>query len=292
MLRTKALLAALLLGFLQAACASEPFELKGSWQQGRLVFGHASPGAEVRFNGRKLRVSEDGDFVLGLDRDEKPDAEVIVRLPDGKEEAHRYQVATQEWQIQRIDGLPSDKVNPPGKALPRIKKEQVEINAARSRDSDERGFLQAWVWPSIGRISGVFGSQRILNGEAKSHHAGVDVAVPTGTTVVAPADGVVSLAAEDFYYTGGTLMIDHGHGVSSIMVHLSKLLVKKGQKVKQGEPLAQSGMTGRATGPHLHWGVTWFNAKVDAALLVPPMPDVSRPSTGSGPLTASGRSGH
>ncbi len=270
--RTKALIAAFILGFSQAACASEPFELKGSWQQGHLVWGHTQPGADVRFNGRKLRVSADGDFVIGLDRDEKHDAEVVVRLKDGTEQVHHYEVAAQEWQIQRIDGLPADKVNPPSKSLPRIKKEQGEINVARARDSDERGFLQAWVWPSKGRISGVFGSQRILNGEAKSHHAGVDVAVPTGTTVVAPADGVVSLAAKDFYYTGGTLMLDHGHGVSSIMVHLSKLLVKKGQKVKQGEPVALSGMTGRATGPHLHWGVTWFNAKVDAALLVPPMP--------------------
>jgi murein DD-endopeptidase MepM/ murein hydrolase activator NlpD len=261
----------------QAACAAEApkLDLKGRWEQGQLVMGHTDPAAEVRFNGRKLRVSPRGDFVLGLDRDQKPQAEVTVRQPDGAEEVHRYTVASHEWQVQRIDGLPPDKVTPPAKALARIKKEQGEINAARIRDTDLTGFLQPFVWPVTGRISGIFGSQRILNGEPKSPHGGVDVAVPTGTRLVAPADGVVSLAAADFYYTGGTLMIDHGHGVSSIMVHLSKILVKKGQPVKQGEAVALSGMTGRATGPHLHWGVTWFDAKVDAATLVPPMAEAA-----------------
>jgi murein DD-endopeptidase MepM/ murein hydrolase activator NlpD len=268
------LAALLLLAVSQTACALEPprVQLKGDWKQGHLVFGRTEPGAEVTFKGRKLRVSQRGDFVLGLDRDEKGTVEVRARHPDGTEEQQQYDVATQAWQIQRIDGLPGDKVNPPAKVLERIGKEQAQIVAARRRDSEGEGFLQSWIWPTTGRVSGVFGSQRILNGEPKSPHYGVDVAVPTGTKLVAPADGVVSLAAKDFYYTGGTLMIDHGHGVSSIMVHLSKLLVKKGDKVKQGQAVALSGMTGRATGPHLHWGVSWFDSKVDAALLVPAMP--------------------
>lgn len=255
----------------QAAGAGAP-ELRGDWKQGHLVFGQVTPGSEVTFNGRKLSVSKKGEFVLGLDRDQKPEADIVVRLPTGTSEKYHYEVATQEWQVQRIEGLPPAKVNPPAKAMARIKKEQAQIHAAHAIDSDLEGFAQSWIWPAQGRISGVFGSQRILNGEAKSPHAGVDVAVPIGTKVVAPADGIVRLAGKDFYFTGGTLIIDHGHGVSSIMVHLSKLLVKNGQHVKQGDLVALSGMTGRATGPHLHWGVNWFDVKVDAATLVPPMP--------------------
>jgi murein DD-endopeptidase MepM/ murein hydrolase activator NlpD len=251
--------------------ADSGLELKGDWRQGHLILGRVQPGGEVRFNGRKLRVSANGEFVLGLDRDEKADAELRVRAPGGAEQVHRYSVATQEWQIQRIDGLPPDKVNPPAKVLARIKKEQALINAARDRDSELPAFSQAFAWPCAGRISGVFGSQRILNGEKKRPHFGVDVAVPTGTPVKAPADGIISLAHPDMYYTGGTLMIDHGHGLSSIMVHLSKLMVKQGEAVKQGQVIALSGMTGRATGPHLHWGINWFGSKVDAASLVPPM---------------------
>ena len=267
----------------QAAHAGA-LELRGEWKQGRVVFGHTEPGAEVSFNGRKLSVSKGGDFVVGLDRDQKAEAELVLRLPDGAEEKHHYDVATTEWQVQRIEGLPPAKVNPPSKEMPRIKKEQAEIHAAHELDSELDGFLQSWIWPAQGRISGVFGSQRILNGEAKAPHAGVDVAVPTGTQVVAPADGVVRLAGKNFYFTGGTLIIDHGHGVSSIMVHLSKLVVKNGDHVQQGQLIALSGMTGRATGPHLHWGVNWFDAKVDAATLVPPMPEASlKPATASEP---------
>ncbi len=274
-------LAGLLAVAAQAASAGA-LELRGDWKQGRLVFGHVEPGSEVTFNGRKLSVSKSGDFVVGLDRDQKPDADLVVRLADGKEEQHHYDVAKQEWQIQRIEGLPPAKVNPPAKEMPRIKQEQAEIHAAHEVDTDLDGFGQSWIWPAQGRISGVFGSQRILNGEAKSPHAGVDIAVPIGTRIVAPADGVVRLAGKDFYFTGGTLIVDHGHGVSSIMVHLSKLLVKKGEHVKQGQLIALSGMTGRATGPHLHWGVNWFDAKVDAATLVPPMPEASlQPATAS-----------
>lgn len=276
--------AAALITLAAQVASADDLALRGDWKQGHLVFGHVAPGSEVTFNGRKLSVSKSGEFVLGLDRDQKPDAEILVRLPTGTEEKHHYDVATQEWQIQRIEGLPPAKVNPPAKEMARIKKEQAEIHAAHEIDSDLDGFAQNWIWPAQGRISGVFGSQRILNGEAKSPHAGVDVAVPIGTKVIAPADGIVRLAGKDFYFTGGTLIIDHGHGVSSIMVHLSKLLVKKGERVTQGQLIALSGMTGRATGPHLHWGVNWFDIKVDAATLVPPMPEPSlKPATQSDP---------
>lgn len=249
-----------------------PLELKGEWRQGNVILGRTQPDVDLKYNGRSLRVSPQGEFIIALDRDEKPDAELVLKSADGGAETHRYTVARREWQIQRIDGLPQDKVNPPAKALKRIKQEQALISAARNLDSPLTAFTQAFIWPSTGRISGVFGSQRILNGEKKNPHYGVDVAVPTGTSVRAPADGVISLAQPDLYYTGGTVMIDHGHGLSTIVVHLSKLMVKQGESVSQGQVIALSGMTGRATGPHLHWGINWFNSKVDPELLVPAMP--------------------
>jgi murein DD-endopeptidase MepM/ murein hydrolase activator NlpD len=248
-------------------------ELRGEWRQGNVILGRTQPDASLSYNGRRLRVSPQGEFIIALDRDEKPDAELILNRADGSAETHHYTVAAREWQVQRIDGLPQDKVNPPAKALARIRKEQALITAARNLDSPLTAFTESFAWPSTGRISGVFGSQRILNGVRKNPHYGVDVAVPVGTPVRAPADGAVSLARADLYFTGGTLMLDHGHGLSSIMVHLSKLMVKEGEAVTQGQVIALSGMTGRATGPHLHWGINWFNSKVDPELLVPAMPE-------------------
>jgi len=174
--------------------------------------------------------------------------------------------------VQRIDGLPPAQVNPPPETEARIAHDQVLIVAAHARDTERGDFLQHFQWPASGRVSGIFGSQRILNGTPKAPHYGVDVAVPIGTPVHAPIGGVVSLAEADLYFTGGTLIIDHGHGVSSVLVHLSKLDVKVGDEVQQGEVVAHSGMTGRATGPHLHWGVYWFGQHIDPQTLVPPMP--------------------
>ncbi|HSW11434.1 MAG TPA: M23 family metallopeptidase [Solimonas sp.] len=256
-----------------AASQDDGPRLRGSWQQGSLVFGQVEPGTQVWFGERALRVSPQGGFVIGLDRDEP--AEVELRLQgqgDAAPRSLRYAVAPRVWKIQRIDGLPPDKVEPPAAVLARIEREQQLLNAARDIDSEQDGYRQAFAWAAQGRISGVFGNQRILNGIPKQPHYGVDVAVPTGTRIRAPADGVVSLAEPDLYFTGGTLMIDHGHGVSSIMVHLSKLQVRVGDAVKQGDVVALSGMTGRATGPHLHWGIGWFRSRVDPQTLLPPMP--------------------
>jgi len=156
--------------------------------------------------------------------------------------------------------------------LARIKAEQAKINEVRKRDTAITDFATPFAWPALGRISGIFGSQRILNGTPKSPHYGVDVAVPTGTPITAPSGGIVALAEPDFYYTGGTVIIDHGHGLQSILVHLSKVNVKVGQRVEQGEPVALSGATGRVTGPHLHWGLYWFGERVDAQKFTGPMP--------------------
>ena len=251
---------------------SLPFALKGDWQQGALLVGSTTPGNQVWFNGRALSVSPDGDFVFGLDRDEKSDAELKIALPGQAPQVYHYNVRKRSYDIQNINGLPPKMVNPPAEVQQRIELDQRMAREARQVDSPRTDFLQKFIWPCTGRISGVFGSQRILNGEPKQPHYGVDVAVPVGTPVHAPAGGVVTLAVPDMYYTGGTLMIDHGQGVASAFLHLSRLLVKVGDVVKQGDVIALSGMSGRATGPHLDWRMNWFDSRIDAQLLPGPMP--------------------
>ncbi|HUS25711.1 MAG TPA: M23 family metallopeptidase [Candidatus Binatia bacterium] len=276
-------LAPLLLALAASACAvqaatadkaDEPsaLPLRGDWIQGGVLVGHVERGSQVTLDGMPLRVAPDGAFVFGLDRDAPAQVELVVRSPAGAELRWSHAVARREWDVQRLEGVPPDKVTPPKSALKRIQRENAKARAARMRDTARSDFAQSFAWPCEGRISGIFGSQRILNGIPKQPHYGVDVAVPVGTEVRAPAGGVVALAAKDMYYTGGTLILDHGHGLSSTLMHLSKLQVKQGQVVKRGEVVALSGMTGRATGPHLHWGMSWFDRRVDAQLLAGPMP--------------------
>jgi len=262
--------------------AADEVELRGDWRQGSVIFGKAAPGSSASFNGRPLRVSPEGLFLIGLDRDEGPKALVVVARPGVATFRREFEVAKREYDIQRLDGLPGKMVTPPPAALARIERDAALARAARARDTPRVDFAGTFMWPIVGRISGVFGSQRILNGTPRQPHYGVDVAVPVGTPVRAPAAGVVSLAEPDMYYTGGTLMIDHGHGLTSTLMHLDKLLVKVGEEVAQGQVVAESGKTGRATGPHLDWRVSWFDARVDAQRLAGPMPEPSEsaPKTG------------
>ena len=256
-----------------ATAALDPsFELRGHWVQGNVIFGRAAPGTTVVFNGQAVRVSPQGRFILGLDRDEAPKVELRITPPGGVEQRHEYGVRAREYEIQRLDGLPDAQVNPPPEAQARIALDYEQVRSARMRDTERDDFARGFAWPLVGRISGVYGSQRILNGQPKQPHYGVDVAAPVGARVRAPASGVVSLAVPDMYFTGGTLMIDHGHGLSSTLMHLNKLLVKQGDEVKQGQVVAESGATGRVTGPHLDWRMSWFGARVDPQLLVGPMP--------------------
>jgi murein DD-endopeptidase MepM/ murein hydrolase activator NlpD len=248
------------------------FELRGHWIQGHLIFGRAAPGTAVVFNGQAVRVSPRGQFILGLDRDEPPKVELRITPPGGVEQRHEYGVRARAYDIQRLDGLPDAQVNPPPEAQARIAQDYEQVRAARMRDTERDDFARGFAWPLTGRISGVYGSQRILNGLPKQPHYGVDVAAPVGARVRAPASGVVSLAVSDMYFTGGTLMIDHGHGLSSTLMHLNRLLVKQGDEVKQGQVVAESGATGRVTGPHLDWRMSWFGSRVDPQLLVGPMP--------------------
>ena len=265
-------LLALVLALWSSAAAAEPLQLAGDLVQGGLVRGLVPAGSEVWYAGRRLRVDEGGGFLLGFDRDEARARDLRVRYPDGTEAVRRLEIAPRDYDIERIDGLPPRQVSPSAEDLVTIEADARLIAAARGRDSAAPGVADGFVWPVTGRVSGVYGSQRILNGEPRRPHRGVDVAAPPGTPVGAMADGVVSLAAPAMYFTGGTVMLDHGHGLHSIYAHLSELEVALGQEVKRGETIGQVGATGRATGPHLHWGVFWFERALDPALLVGPMP--------------------
>lgn len=246
-----------------------PLQLKGEFRQGALIFGRTTPGVAVQVDARALRVAADGRFVFGLDRDAADEVTLVLTAADGAPSTLRYPVAKRSYAIQKLNGLPPKQVNPDPEMDERIARETASNRAARARDMAVDYVFDAFIWPARGPITGVFGSQRILNGEPKQPHYGVDVAGPVGAPVVAPADGIVSLANPDMFFSGGTLYIDHGHGVSSAFLHLSKILVKPGQTVKQGDKIALIGKTGRVTGAHLDWRVNWFESRVDAAQLVP-----------------------
>jgi murein DD-endopeptidase MepM/ murein hydrolase activator NlpD len=254
------------------AAAATEVALSGPATQGGLLVGRAPGARSVVFEGRSLRLAEDGVFLVGFGRDAAPVAELIVTHGDGRVERRALEVAPREYRIQHIDGLPREKVTPPEAVLARIREEGARVAAARAIDDPRTDFRDGFIWPLTGRISGVYGSQRVLNGEPRRPHFGVDVAAPTGTPVVAPADAVVRLAEDDLYFSGGTLIMDHGHGLTSTFIHLSRILVEPGQRVRQGEAVAEVGATGRATGPHLDWRMNLFDARLDPQLLVPPMP--------------------
>jgi murein DD-endopeptidase MepM/ murein hydrolase activator NlpD len=274
---TLRLLCAMLPAFLPlaacAATAAAPPQFHGEWTQGAALVGQTAPGSKVWFNGRELRVSEDGHFVFGLGRDETGPAKIRVLHAGGRDLTYTYDIALREYPVQRIEGLPQTMVTPPPEALEQIRQDNRRVAAARASDTPRTDFAAGYIWPVTGRISGVYGSQRILNGEPRQPHFGIDIAAPTGTPVKATSGGVVRLARMDLYYTGGTIILDHGHGVSSTYLHLSKLRVKEGQEVKQGEVIGEVGATGRATGPHLCFRFNWFDTRLDAQLLVGPMPE-------------------
>ncbi len=256
-----------------AAGGADPVQLRGAAVQGGVIIGQAPPGSTVTLDGETLRLSADGAFVFGFGRDHGESAVLAARLPDGSRWRRELEVAAREYDIQRIDGLPPSKVSPDAEALARIREEGRQTRAARARDDARTDFVAPFIWPARGPISGVYGSQRILNGEPRRPHFGVDVAAPTGTPVRAPAAGIVTLAHPDMYFSGGTLIIDHGHRLSSSFLHLSKIHVAVGERVAQGQLIAEIGATGRVTGPHLDWRMNWRDRRVDPQTLVGPMPE-------------------
>jgi murein DD-endopeptidase MepM/ murein hydrolase activator NlpD len=253
---------------LAALPARADVSLKGTIEQGALVVGKTEPHARVTLDGDRIMVSSNGYFAIGFDRDHGKSAKLVVATPDGKTETKNLVVASRAWAIQSIKGVAPKYVTPPPEEIARIKREQALKAASRPRDTDEEWFAEKFIWPAKGPISGVFGSQRIFNGEPRNPHYGVDVAAPAGAPIVAPADGIVRLAEPDMFFEGGLVFIDHGQGVVSQMMHMSRVDVKAGQRVHRGELIGAVGKTGRATGPHLHWGMLWRGAHIDPSLLV------------------------
>jgi murein DD-endopeptidase MepM/ murein hydrolase activator NlpD len=254
--------------------AAFAFTLNGPLTQGGALIGIAPAGAlAIEFNGAAVPIAADRRFLIAFDRDAGPTASLAAIFADGHRLAQTLTVAPRAWDISRLSSLPKYPVPQPEFEKMRPA-ELAQINAARAIATDAAGWNQRFLWPAVGRISTLFGSQRIYaNGEAGSYHSGLDVAVPIGTPVLAPADGVVILAADHpFTLEGNLLMVDHGMGLSSAFLHLSRIDVKVGDHVKRGQPIALSGMTGRATGPHLHWSLKWRDARIDPLLIAGPMP--------------------
>ena len=254
--------------FAQASAATR---LEGRLIQGGLVIGTTMSGSIVTLDGRVVRVAQDGRFLFGFNRDATA-AALVITTPDGSVDRRQLTVEVRRYDIQRIDGLPPKTVSPPPEILARIRREGVQIKTARMRDTPVAYFMTGFKWPAWGRISGVYGSQRVLNGKPSRPHYGIDVAAPIGTPVMAPADGVVRLAEPDLFYSGGTIILDHGHGLSSTFLHMARVEVQPGDQLRQGDRLGTIGATGRATGPHLDWRINWFDQRLDAGFLVPPMP--------------------
>ena len=251
------------------ALARAEAALRGEFVQGMLIRGRTEPGATVTVDGTRLGLTKAGDFAFGFAYDRTKAAELTVKLPGGAAETKSLPVAAREYKIQRIDGLPEKFVEPPASVLKRIERDNKLIGAARARDTDEAWFAEDFDWPVKGPMTGVYGSRRILNGVEKRPHFGVDIAAGEGKTIRAPAGAIVAMAESDLYYTGGTVILDHGRGISTSYLHMSRLDVKVGDRLAKGDAIGAVGKTGRATGPHLCWRLNWFAERLDAALVVP-----------------------
>ena len=270
---TRALLILALVLTISGSAGAGTLDLDGTLVQGALIRGTTEPGASVRLDGRAVRVAEDGRFLIGFGRDAPPTARLDVRFADGSRLERTLEIARRDYDVQHIDGVPDKMVTPPEDVLARIRAEAERVAAARARDRPERWFEDGFDWPAQGRISGVYGSQRVFNGQPRRPHFGVDVAAPEGTPVRAPADGLVTLAEPDLYFSGGTVILDHGHGLTSSYLHMSEVHVAVGQTIRRGAQLGAVGAAGRATGPHLDWRFNWFDRRLDPVLVAGPKPE-------------------
>ena len=251
----------LLIIFISSKAFAIDFE--GKFRQGHFIIGKTEPKSKIWIDKKPIKVSSDGFFVFGIDRDRKYDV-VITKMNEGKKEKIVKKIQKREYKIQRIDGLPEKKVTPPKEFYDRIKRENKIISNARSIDSNLTFFKNKFILPlDKAIITGVYGSQRILNGKPKWPHYGIDFAAKEGTKIKAMLDGTATMVEPDLFYTGGTLIFDHGHGISTLYMHMQKIYVKKGQKVKQGEIIGTVGSTGRSTGAHLDIRLNWFGTRLD-----------------------------
>lgn len=262
-----------------------PVSLPASVDQGQLVVGHILHAEKVTLRDIpeenvtgndlpevELKAAADGTVVFGVGRDETGVKRITIKYGTGETTAFNILIKPRQFKIEDIKGVPQNTVTPPPDIAARIQREQAEVVAARLRMDDRQDFATNFIWPVEGRVSGVYGSQRIYNGTPKSWHSGLDVAAKQGTPIKAPAAGIITFAKPDLYLTGGTVLIDHGMGVSSNFLHLSRLDVKVGDRVEKGQVIGLVGMTGRATGPHMHWGMNWLKVRIDPQLMLPAKP--------------------
>ncbi len=252
--------------------ATSPLKLNGKFTQGALLRGEVPKGSTVLLNEQPVAVNKDGKFVVGFARDAKLNHVLTVKAPKGSVITREITLEEREYDIQRIDGLEPKMVTPPASVTARINKDNRNVAKARGNSSDLDALFTRFEWPAKGPITGVYGSQRILNGVPKWPHYGVDVGAPTGTPVFAPVDGVVTLA-DDLYYSGNTLILDHGMQVFSTFLHLDTMTVNVGDYVKKGEQIGTIGATGRATGPHLDWRINLGKMRLDPQTVVSGNPD-------------------
>ncbi|HEY5237502.1 MAG TPA: M23 family metallopeptidase [Rhizomicrobium sp.] len=248
-----------------ARADAQRLALSGSMEQGGLAIGKTDTAARVTVDDSAVHLSQDGNFAFGFAFDRTTPAHIRVDYADGTNETRDVSPAARTYETQSITGVPEQYVSPPPEVLARIAHENQLIVAARTHDTDENWFANGLDWPTTGIISSVFGSRRILNGKPMAPHLGVDIAAPEGTPIRAPANAIVAIA-DDYYLDGGFTLLDHGRGVFTCYLHQSKRLVKAGDTVTRGQQIGAVGKTGRATGPHLHWGLNWFQVKLDPSL--------------------------
>ncbi|MFN3961144.1 MAG: M23 family metallopeptidase [Parvularculaceae bacterium] len=252
---------------------ASPIFLKGAFVQGGLLRGQTLPGAKATLDGEPVPMSADGKFLIGFGRDHGQSALLVVMLDDGSVVRRALDIEPRQFRIERVDGLDQSKVSGfTPEQLAKIAADKEKKSAARAVRATEPMWATEFDWPVTGRISGVFGSQRILNGQPQNMHGGVDVAAPTGTPIKAPAPGVIRLADPDMYFEGGLVFIDHGQNLESAFMHMSRIDVKPGDRVEKGQVIGAVGATGRATGPHMHWSLKWTDTLVDPELVVGEMP--------------------
>jgi murein DD-endopeptidase MepM/ murein hydrolase activator NlpD len=248
-----------------AFAQQERIALSGALEQGSLAIGKAG-AAQVSVDGRSLRMAPDGSFAFGFEYDQTRPSVIVAAFANGTSETREIVPTVRQYEVQAINGLPEQEAHPSAPDIvARIQREHTLVYEARKTDSDLAFFAEPFDWPAKGIISGVFGSQRILDGKPSAPHFGVDIAGGEGAPIHAPASGTV-LVAGQFFLEGGYTLLDHGHGVFTGYMHQSVQLVKVGEHVERGQQIGNIGHTGRATGPHLHWQMNWFSVRLDPSL--------------------------